>query len=259
MSKLLFTTLAILCVTGAGDKPSNLTLELTEIPKWLAQSETYGLGVQDIEEVNGTNWKFVTHCPCSKEFLSEARRRGIRAFPYMTFYQSPLFNTFYIYRLAEHPEWILIDQNGRWSPTMFWESEDAKNMYGTCPNVKGYTDALLAYLEELMRRGAGGIFLDNVHPAKRCYGPQFGKHEHMFETQVEAFADLMRRAKEIIRRYDPEGALLVNSANPADLPKEFWQWADADMSESFICTWVADHRWGDWHKNWNGIDKKIPP
>jgi hypothetical protein len=30
------------------------------------------------------------------------------------------------------------------------------------------------------------------------------------------------------------------------------------MSESYICTWVATDRWGDWHENWNGLDKKVP-
>ncbi|HQO35167.1 MAG TPA: putative glycoside hydrolase [bacterium] len=251
---LAVVTLALLipCMAAAQ------STDLTRIPKWLAESETYGFGINDLDEVNGTSWKFITHCPRSKEFLGEARRRGIRAFPYVTFYQASLFATEYEFRLAEHPDWILIDPNGQWMRTGFWESEDAKNMYCVCPNTKGYADALLDYLEELMKRGAGGIFLDNLHPKKECFGPQFGKHEHLFKTQFEAFADLMRRAKEIIRKYDPEGALLVNSADPASLPGEFWPWADADMSESFICTWVSDKRWGDWQKNWNGIDKKIP-
>jgi hypothetical protein len=132
-------------------------------------------------------------------------------------------------------------------------------MYCTCPNVAGYADAVLAYVETLMKRGASGIFLDNVHPNRECFGEKFGKHKHMFKTQIEAFADMMRRARTLIKRYDPDGALLINSADPATLPAEFWPPTDSEMSESYICTWVATDRWGDWHKNWNGIDKKIPP
>jgi hypothetical protein len=132
-------------------------------------------------------------------------------------------------------------------------------MYCTCANVAGYADAVLAYLETLMKRGASGIFLDNVHPNRECFGEKFGKHKHMFKTQIEAFADLMRRARELIKKYDPDGALLINSADPATLPAEFWPWTDSEMSESFICTWVATDRWADWAKNWNGIDKKVPP
>lgn len=229
----------------------------TQIPSWLAESETYGFGV-GLEALNGTAWKFLTHVPDTAEFLGEAKRRGIRTFPYMTFYQAYLMTTYQDFRLSDHQDWILINANGRWAPTGFWESEDAKNMYCTCPNVAGYADAVLAYLEKLMQRGAAGIFLDNVHPNRECYGEKFGKHKHLFPTQVEAFADLMRRARALIKKYDPEGALLINSADPASLPAEFWPSTDAEMSESYICTWVATDRWGDWQKNWNGLDKKIP-
>ena len=228
-----------------------------KIPAWLAESETYGFAV-GLEAVNGTAWKFITHVPDTPEFLGEARRRGVRVFPYMTFYQTWLAETYQDARLSEHPDWILINANGRWAPTGFWESEDAKNMYCTCANVAGYADSVLAYLETLMKRGAAGIFLDNVHINRECFGEKFGQHKHMFGTQLEAFADLMRRARELIKKYDPDGALLINSADPATLPAEFWPATDSEMSESYICTWVATDRWGDWHKNWNGLDKKVP-
>lgn len=228
-----------------------------KIPAWLAASETYGFAVT-LEEVDGTAWKFITHTPHDEEFLRESRRRGIRSFPYMSFYQAWLLETVWNVRLADHPDWILVSQNGKWAPTGFWESEDAKNMYCTCPNVKAYGDALLGYLELLMKRGAAGIFLDNVHPNRECFGEKFGKHKHLFPTQVEAFADLMRRARALIKKYDPDGALLINSADPASLPAEFWPHTDAEMSESYICTWVSEKRWGEWPKNWNGIDKKVP-
>ncbi len=246
-----------LVLVGAALAVGQSPEEESRIPDWLAESETYGFGVS-LEAVNGTAWKFITHTPHTEEFLGEARRRGIRAFPYMTFYQAPLVERYQEVRLHEHPDWILINANGKWAPTGFWESEDAKNMYCTCPNTAGYADSVLAYVETLMKRGAAGIFLDNVHPNRECSGEKFGKHKHMFKTQIEAFADLMRRARELIKKYDPDGALLINSADPVTLPTEFWPHTDSEMSESFICTWVATDRWGDWGKNWNGIDKKIP-
>jgi hypothetical protein len=30
------------------------------------------------------------------------------------------------------------------------------------------------------------------------------------------------------------------------------------MSESYICTWVSKTRWGDWARDWNSLDKKVP-
>lgn len=227
------------------------------IPVWLAESETYGFA-PTWEEIDGTAWKFVTHVPHTGEFLGMARARGIRTFPYMTFYQLPLNDASQEIRLSEHPDWILVNRKGQWAKTGFWESEDAKNIYCTCPNVAGYADAVLAYLDTLMKRGASGIFLDNVHPNRECWGEKFGNHKHLFKTQIEAFADLMRRARELIRKHNPEGALLINSANPATLPLEFWLHTDAEMSESYICTWVSEKRWGDWNKDWNGLDRKVP-
>ena len=66
-----------------------------------------------------------------------------------------------------------MDGHGNWKRTGFWESEDSKNWYCTCSNVKAFTDEVLDYLMEL---GAGGIFLDNLHPNRRCCGPEHGKH-----------------------------------------------------------------------------------
>ena len=104
------------------------------------------------------------------------------------------------FKLSDHPDWIQINKDGELAKTGFWESEDSKNMYCTCSNVEGYADAVLAYLELLLQRGASGIFLDNLHPNKKCYGEEFGFHEHMFETQMEAFTDLLRRAHELINQ-----------------------------------------------------------
>lgn len=247
----LFIAVLSTAINGYAQKNQN------KIPAWLASSETYGINVP-LEAAYGTSWAFITHVPHTKEFLQDARRKGIRAFPYVTFYQAPLAQRYMGLRLSDHPDWILINDKGEWAPTGFWESEDSKNWYCTCPNVQEYTDAVLSYVEMLMKRGASGVFLDNVHPNRSCSGEKFGVHKHMYDTQIEAFANLLRRAREIIKKYDPEGALLINSADPATLPAEFWPYVDAEMSESFITTWVSEDRWGDWYKNWNGIDKKIP-
>ena len=251
---LLFSFLTIPC--SAENIPSQPS---SEIPRWLAESETYGFSISNLDIVTGTNWKFITHCPHDETFLREARLRGVRTFPYVTFYQFPLDRTYQNIRLSDHPEWILINEKGQWTRTGFWESEDQKNWYCSCPNVKGFVDACLAQVETLMQRGASGIFVDNIVTKQTCHGPKFGKHQHLFDSQLEAFADLLRRARLIIKKYDPDGAILINSANPPTLPRIYWPVIDCEMSESYICTWVSKTRWGDWQRSWNGIDKKIPP
>jgi len=227
------------------------------VPEWLATSETYGFGNVPWRHIKANKWRFVTHVPHTKEYLMGLRSNGMRGFPYMTFYQTWIGQPYQGVRLSEHTDWIEIDEHGNWKRTGFWESEDSKNMYCTCANTKGYRDSVLEYLEYLMDLGAGGIFLDNVHINKRCWGEEYGVHKHLYPTQIEAFAMLLKEAQALIRSKDPEGALLINSASPVTLPKPYWPWIDCEMSESYICTWASTERWGDWDTEWNGIDRKL--
>ncbi len=232
----------------------------SNIPKWLAESETYGVGVHDLDQVQGTCWKFITHCPDNEMFLREAKVRGIKTFPYLTFYQLPINVSYTNIRLMDHTDWILINESGEWVRSCFWEPEDHKNWYSVCPNVKEYADAILKNIEDLMKKGASGFFLDNIWEIPDyCYGDQLGKHKHMFSSQKEAFADLIRRARLIVKKYDPDGAVLINSGFPTAHLDQYWPLADAGMIESYICTWISDKRQSNWHKDWNGKDKMIPP
>ena len=220
-------------------------------PKWLTDSETYGEAVTDPRLVNESRWEFMTHVPHSEEYMRPLRAKGIRVFPYMSFYQAPIGGRYQGYRISEHTDWIMIDRDGSWRRNGFWESEDQKNWYCPCPNVKGYSDALMAYLERLLKAGANGIFLDNVEFKQECCGPEHGAHKHMYPTQMQACDALLERTTDLIRSYDPEGALLGNTAE-----SDYWPFMHAGMSESFICTWVSNQRWGDWHKFWNQLDEK---
>ena len=78
MKKLTLSIFVIFSIAFISLQSKAQTIELTEIPQWLTESETYGFAV-DWDEIEGTAWKFVTHIPHSKEFLGEAKKRGIRA------------------------------------------------------------------------------------------------------------------------------------------------------------------------------------
>ncbi|MBI2843204.1 MAG: hypothetical protein HYX78_07365 [Armatimonadetes bacterium] len=250
------TALSALVITGAIASQEVLA-EAPKSPEWLTQSETYGFGSAPWSFIQTAKWRFVTHVPASREYLMALRAIGKRGFPYVTFYQAHIFGRYQGMNLSEHTDWLAIDEKGRWRRTGFWDSEDAKNMYCTCFNTEGYRKALLAYVRKLMEMGAGGVFIDNVGFPQKCYGEKFGAHKHVYPTEMEAFTALLKETRELIRSYDPDGALFANSASPATLPDEWWRWIDCEMSESYICTWVSTTRWGDWHKDWNGMDKKI--
>jgi hypothetical protein len=170
--------------------------------------------------------------------------------------------------VKDHPECIVVDKNGDLHKSSFWDSEDNKNIYMACPNVEGYQVAMVAWVQKLMQLGADGIFADNLSQCVPCYGPQVGKHAHVYrlknpnddsenqQVQTHAMAMLLKSARAVIKECNSEGVILGNSGNPPTaLPPEFWQYLDADMLESYICSWAwpdrgekAGYTWDVWQK-----------
>ncbi len=222
-------------------------------PDWLVDSETYIIGpnVDDWDALAASKVAFVTHCPVNREFFERCHALGIRCFPYVTFYQGFAYLTYQGINLKDHPDFIEVDADGNLKRTGFWESEDAKNMYTTCPNVQAYQDVMVAWVTKLMELGADGVFVDNLGTRAECFGPKFGKHEHLYNDQNHAFAMLLKRVREVVKQFKPDGAVLGNSADPPSLPREFWKYLDAEMLESYICTWVSKERWFDWESHWH--------
>jgi hypothetical protein len=70
---------------------------------------------------------------------------------------------------------------------------------------------------------------------------------------------LLKRVRAVVKQYKPDGAVLGNSANPPSLPREYWAYLDAEMLESYICTWVSKERWFDWRTHWNQAGKDLQP
>jgi len=230
-------------------------------PAWLRDSESYGFGYSgnDWPSLAESKVKFVTHCPVNRDFFARCHALGIRCFPYVTFYQGCATESYQNVNLKDRPDFIEVDAQGNLKRTGFWESEDAKNMYTTCPNVAAYQDAMVAWVERIMKLGADGVFVDNISSRAECFGPKFGKHEHLYGDQNHAYAMLLKRVRQLIKRYQPEGALIVNSASPLYTPAEYWKYIDADMLESYICTWVSKERWFDWKTHWHEQGIKLRP
>jgi hypothetical protein len=230
-------------------------------PAWLVESETYACGADPDawEALAASKVAFITHCPVNRDYFTRIHALGIHAFPYVTFYQGFATTTYEGLNLKDHPEFIEVDAHGNLQRTGFWESEDAKNMYTTCPAVAGYQDAMVAWVRRIMELGADGVFVDNLCSRSPCFGPKFGKHKHIAEDPNEAFAILLKRVREVVREYKPEGAVLGNSADPPSLPHVLWKYLDAEMLESYICTWASKERWFDWNGHWYQRGVKLQP
>lgn len=228
-------------------------------PRWLVESETCLEAATDWSLYETSKVAFATHVPVNREFFAACNARGIHPIPYVTFYQQFANIPYQDIDLREHPEWIEIDEQGHKKRTGFWESEDAKNMYTTCPNVREYVAALEAWVRKLMEMGAGGIFIDNLARRAPCYGDKFGLHQHMYPDQNQAFAKLLERIHAVVKSYGEDKAVLVNSASPHTLPAEFWPHVDCEMAESYICTWASKERWFDWHDHWFAMGEALQP
>jgi len=110
----------------------------------------------------------------------------------------------------------------------------------TCPNVQVYQDAMVAWVDHLMRLGADGVFIDEITDLQPCSGPGLSppKHSHIPGSAIEAYKELLSKVRAKVKQYKPDGAVLGNTTNPiADLaymPKEFWDYLDAGMMESHL-------------------------
>lgn len=262
-----------------------------DVPKgpagWLAEAETLAVGFDD--KAQPTSWgglaqskvSFITHTPVNSSFFARCHALGIRCFPYISFYHGHADRTtqgLYIDLkvagpdlptlggLAITPEFIRIEPTGpdKGKPvrSKFWDSLDMANFYEICPNVQELQDAVLQWVDRMMRLGADGIFLDNLWYPSACAGPDCGKHKHMYADQNLAFRNLLQKAREMIKLHRPDGAILGNSGDPWTLSPDLWPYIDADMLESYICSsgWpdrgppppaprlTAPQAWDFWHK-----------
>jgi Hypothetical glycosyl hydrolase family 15 len=104
---------------------------------------------------------------------------------------------------------------------------------------------MIEWVELLMKRGADGIFVDNLFTRKPCYGARLGIHPHHFPdppnasdptAQNQAFASLLKRVREVVKKHKPDGRILGNSGDPLNVPREFQEHIDSDMLEGFVCS-----------------------
>jgi hypothetical protein len=200
----------------------------------------------------------------------------VRCFPYVVFYCGsdqvffrtggasngapvlPTSNTYEGVNFGAHPEYYEYEPDpqhqGQYRPRpwMFGGASDGVGVFFanplvTCPNAQAYQDAMVKWVDYVMKQGADGVFVDVMVKRSHCDGPAAGKHAHIVPevandpdaAQNHAFALLLRRVRGAVKRHRPDGLVLGNSGDPLNLignsPPEFQQYVDADMMEGYIC------------------------
>lgn len=210
---------------------------------WDFRDEVYTCGTQGmtLAELQSAGVTLVSHCSWQRAWLEEAARYGIRGMPYISLYKvydleapgaernHPFWSAV---AMNQHPEWVYIGPDGQrkrpfnneFYPPAFWQS---------CTNTAGIAEAYADGAAAVMREGAGGVFIDNVLPAAKCWGPEYGLHQHLYPDQdnVYSFQIALRRVQDTVHSFGPDSVVMLNIGHP------FERWApfgDCIMLESFI-------------------------
>ena len=239
---------------------------------WLLSAEHIGGGCPAaIEELDKPEWQryeVLTHTPPERAWCDALHRHGIRAMPYLNLgyeYASD-------YPPGQASPFAVIDQLNRPQLQTNYLRHDGKLIYESCHNTKEAHDLYLKRAEAIMKTGADGLFLDNAGPARKCWGPQFGRHEHLYagdpkaraeghrpfcyskaqrryrfevpiadEEQTYATAMLIGELRKLVRSHRPDGCLMINGGDGSSMPPIFFDQVDAVMNEMFIYANYLDY------------------
>lgn len=235
-----------------------LTLSLTTIsavaascaPEWFRNAEVYNGWYKPwdtkviADKMAGI--PLIVGAPADPKIVEAAHRQGTRVITYITIYQMPMDGSYMGAKLADHPDWVLIDANGENSKSCFWNSENYR-WYEVCDNNPGYRKAVLDYVRKILDAGVDGIFIDNAHPAAQCFGEKLGKHKHLMPgvDNRAAWASLVREIVALVKARNPDNLVILNPGEPSDFLRGL---ADGIMIESYICTHASNTRWHNWER-----------
>lgn len=190
-----------------------------------------------------TDMPFVVASRPTKDLIAKIHKAHGRVLTYMTFYQMPLDEYYQHAKVSEHPDWIVIHEDGTQGASMF-EREGNEKWVTTCPNSPGFREYALKTANLAMELGVDGIFIDNAHPDLNCEAPKFGKHKHVYPDRDNnyAYRKLLEEVRAEVKKRGADKIVIVNPGRP-------WQeWVgacDGQMLESYICSWAWNNRWDE--------------
>lgn len=238
------------CILTAAILTLIAALSAGAAPEWFRDAEVYNgwYKAWDTKIVADkmAGIPLVIGAPADRKIVEAAHRQGTRVLTYITLYQMPLDQVYQGYKLADHPEWVVIDSKGERARSVFWSS-DNPGWYEVCANNASYRKAALAHIRKLLASGIDGLFIDNAHPPMQCFGEKFGKHKHIFlgEDHLRPWQDFMREVVRTVKAANPNNIVILNPGEPSEFHRGL---ADGIMIESYICTHASKVRWHDWNK-----------
>jgi len=227
-------------------------------PAWDIRDEGYTCTTagMTLAELQSAGITLVSHVPCTKGWMDEAAKYGIRGMPYISLYKvydltAPRADAKHPFwgavAMNDHPEWVYIGPDGRrarpfnnpFYPKCNWQS---------CTNTAGIADAYCRGAAGVIKAGAGGVFIDNVLPARICYGPKFGIHQHLYpeHDNIHSFKIALGRVRDTVKGFGADRVVMLNVGTPWHR----WQgFGDCIMLESFIYNVAVRPGPGGWVGN----------
>lgn len=200
--------------------------------------KTSGMTFQELASAGVT---YVSHVPATEETAREAHRWGVRIMPYVSLYKvvdssenpsladAPFWGEI---DLVDHPDWVLIREDGeRRRP--FNRPDYPAGFHQSCCNQPGIAEAYVRGVENVLALGADGVFVDNVHPYPKCFGPELGIHEHLDPdaSNTEMYRRALMRVYRAVKAHGAQFAVMLNSGHPSH---DYIGFGDSLMWESFI-------------------------
>ena len=135
--------------------------------------------------------------------------------------------------LANHPDWICLDSQGRNVPSTWGSQNGHPGLFYTCFHQDALRRAALEQVHKLMEMGADGVFIDNAGPVADCSGAALGKHTHAGSnaTNTSMYESLQREIYALVKSFGSDRIVMHNST----IIPGHWSCCDAQMWESCVC------------------------
>ncbi|MDD3926700.1 MAG: putative glycoside hydrolase, partial [bacterium] len=182
----------------------------------------------------------VSHASYDLDLIEAAAKYGIKILPYLDLEKVTkssgdafiLRNPFWRAVDADtnnHPEWFCIDNKGKIkrpfnSPGYHLGFEQA------CNNHLSLQQAQLCGVKDMLKLGAGGVFIDNAYPSYDCPGSKLGVHQHDWPDKNNRMA-YREALQAVYKAVKAEGkTVFINTEVTPDIKGL----CDASMVESFV-------------------------
>ena len=214
-----------------------------EDKRWNMADERYSCYTSDmtLQELASGGVTVVSHTPATKEYCDEAHKWGLKVCPYVSLYKvidstkgpdllrEPFWKEV---DASQHPEWYLRREDGE-IRRPFEEPNYPAPYQQSCCNHQNLVEAYERGVRNVMAIGADGVFVDNVHPYPKCYGPKLGLHTHEWpdKDNTECYKMALRKVYEAVKSFGPDRVVILNSGGPSPA---YVGYGDSLMWESFI-------------------------